>query len=102
MFNGRGPGYPYLGFLVQTPWVKSQFLWVDENGDGLVQEVGDPLLLPRRFGRRAAVSRRLAGRLWSRPGFVQAGFNRDPAGRTWNCGSCPSRVGIASVPRSMT
>ena len=38
MFNGRGPAYPYLGFLMQTPWVKSQFLWVDENGDGRIQE----------------------------------------------------------------
>ena len=46
MFNGRGPGYPYLGFLVQTPWVKSQFLWVDQNGDGLVQESEIRLLLP--------------------------------------------------------
>ncbi|HEX4147182.1 MAG TPA: sugar-binding protein [Pirellulales bacterium] len=38
MFNGRGPAYPFLGFLMQTPWVKSQFVWADENGDGGVQQ----------------------------------------------------------------
>ena len=51
MFNGRGPAYPYLGFLVQTPWVKSQFLWIDENGDGLVQESEIRFYSARGFGQ---------------------------------------------------
>jgi hypothetical protein len=113
MFNGRGPAYPYLGFLVQTPWVKSQFLWVDQNGDGLVQESEI-----RFYSREDLGSLPLSPGGW-RAGFgpdlsvYMATFNSDPAGRSLELWKLPvthwNRVGapvydvksarrIASVP----
>ncbi|MGB9797046.1 MAG: hypothetical protein ACPLSK_00315, partial [bacterium] len=37
-FNGMGSQYPDVAFMLGEPGVKNQFLWVDQNGDGLVQE----------------------------------------------------------------
>ncbi|HON08447.1 MAG TPA: hypothetical protein PLW02_10160, partial [Verrucomicrobiota bacterium] len=37
-FNGMGPSYPEVAFMLGSSGVKANFVWIDQNGDGLVQE----------------------------------------------------------------
>ena len=37
-FNGMGNQYPDVFFMLGEPGVRNHFIWVDKNGDGLVQE----------------------------------------------------------------
>ncbi len=60
-FNGLGAPYPDVSSMLNEPGVKSIYLWIDENGDGLVDEE------EMRFFRGNERESELGGmRLWGR------------------------------------
>ncbi|MBC7328187.1 hypothetical protein H5T87_08760 [bacterium] len=49
-FNGMGSQYLDVAFMLGEPGVRNQFIWVDENGDGLVQDDEIQFFNPDEFG----------------------------------------------------